>query len=355
MRTTVIPAAELSPDLMEQWLVALHNNPLLQTPLLRPELFQVIGRYSPRTFVAIIEEPGCSPVFLPFHRTLRRLDSFAGPVPICDYQAFVTSGENQVSVRDVLRAVGLKTWIFDNLLAPDQVASQINALVTHSARRTHLWDGFARYSEELQRTHPSVKKHVRSRRVLVRDYGDLRFVMRCHDAAVLKFIFAWKSQRYNGGQEVSRWIVEAVEALRTIRAEHFSGELSAMYAGNRLVAAHFGIRSGRTLFSWFSGFDAEFARYSPGFHLHMLILQHMEKIGSDVLDLGPGGEKWKMIFANAEVKVGRGFVELPSILNFGRATWRSMHGNLRKSQVARSLVRPVMRMLRSRINGPLSQ
>lgn len=103
MRANVIPAAELTADLRGQWAAALFDNPLLQTPVLRPELFQIVGRFNPRTFVAVVEEPGCPPVFLPFNRTLRRVDSFAGPVPICDYQAIMTSANNHVSVREVLR------------------------------------------------------------------------------------------------------------------------------------------------------------------------------------------------------------------------------------------------------------
>ena len=112
MRAIVIPAAELTADLREGWAAALFDNPLLQTPALRPELFQIVGRFNPRTFVAVIEETGCPPVFLPFHRPTR-LDSFAGPVPICDYQAFITPISNHISVRDALRAAGLRTWIFE--------------------------------------------------------------------------------------------------------------------------------------------------------------------------------------------------------------------------------------------------
>ena len=346
MRAIVIPAAELTADLREGWAAALFDNPLLQTPALRPELFQIVGRFNPRTFVAVIEETGCPPVFLPFHRPIR-LDSFAGPVPICDYQAFITPISNHISVRDALRAAGLRTWIFENLIAPNELALQTTTTITQPSWRARLQTGFAPYAEELRRTHSSFKNITRNLKVIARDHGEMRFECDCADPAVLTSIFSWKAQRFNGGHEVSRWIVDAVDALRTTRSQQFGGVLSALYVGNRLAAAHFGIRSGRTLYYWFPAFNPEFDKYTPGYLLLTLLLQHLQELGCDALDFGPGSEKYKMYFANTKVLVGRGFVELPSVLNFGRAAWRSVHGTLQKSQVARSLVGPIMRMVRS--------
>src|SRR5262245_1728403 len=184
MRASVIPAAELTADLKERWVAALKDNPLLQTPVLRPELFQIVGRFNPRTFVAVVEDPGCPPVFFPFYRPTR-LDSLAGPVPICDYQAFITPMSNHISVRDVLRAAGLRTWTFENLIAPNQVAAQTTTTITRPSWRAHLHTGFATYAEELQLTHSSFKNITRNLKVIARDHGDIRFVPDCADPAVV--------------------------------------------------------------------------------------------------------------------------------------------------------------------------
>ena len=346
MRATVIPAAELTAGQMEGWIAALRDNPLLQTPPLRPELFQIVGRFNSRTFVAVIDEPGCPPVFFPFHRP-RRLDSFAGPVPICDYQAFITPANNHVAVRDVLRAAGLKTWMFENLLAPSEVEAQTTKVGMQPSWRARLHGGFASYAEGLEGTATSFRNTTRKLRVIARDYGDVRFVSDCHDASVLTSIFTWKAQRFNGGQDVPPWIIDTLDTLRAMRTEQFGGVLSAMYVGDRLVAAHLGIRSGGTLYYWFPAFNPEFSKYTPGYILVILLLQHLQEMDCEILDFGPGGEKYKVYFANAEVPVRRGFVELPSILNLGRATRRALHGTLRTSRVAKSLLRPVIRMFRS--------
>ena len=42
------------------------------------------------------------------------------------------------------------------------------------------------------------------------------------------------------------------------------GQLLTLRAGERLVAAHFGVRSGAMFHPWLAGFDPELRSYSPG-------------------------------------------------------------------------------------------
>src|SRR5262249_12618687 len=128
----------------------------------------------------------------------------------------------------------------------------------------------------------------------------------------------------------------------------FAGMLAALYVGDQLAAAHFGIRSDGTLYYWFPAFNPKFAKYSPGWLLIVFLLRHLREIGCDTLDFGPGSEKYKEYFANAAIPVRRGFVELPSVVNLGRATWRSINGLVRGSTTARFLLRPVINRVRRR-------
>ena len=47
----------------------------------------------------------------------------------------------------------------------------------------------------------------------------------------------------------------------------FQGVLSGLYIGEKLVAAHFGMRSRRVLHWWFPAYDPELGKYSPGAQL----------------------------------------------------------------------------------------
>src|SRR5262245_25328062 len=117
MSSVVIAAAELSPDLVDRWLLTTKENPLYGSPNLRPEVVQTIGQFNPRVFVGFEEGSDGASLFFPFERGTR-LASFASPVPMCDYQAFIAPVKNSVVVSDLMRRWKLSTWTFENLIAP---------------------------------------------------------------------------------------------------------------------------------------------------------------------------------------------------------------------------------------------
>jgi CelD/BcsL family acetyltransferase involved in cellulose biosynthesis len=347
MSATVIPAGELSPDLINRWLLTTEGNPFYCSPNLHPEVIRTIGRFNPRVFVGFEEGSDGASVFFPFERSTR-LASFAGPVPMCDYQAFITPIGHPVVVSDLMRRWKLGTWTFENLIAPAEIVSQTTARVSTVSRRAVMREGFARYLAEMAGMGKSMRKQETNLRLLTRDHGEVRFVSDCRDDAMLLAIFDWKAQRFNAGKSITLWVQKVVEALYGTRTADFSGMLSALYAGDRLVAAHFGVRSDRTLYYWFPAFNPEFGRYTPGGLLIYFLLQYLAAMRCDVLDFGPGGEKYKEYFTNFAIPVHQGFVELPSILNFGRATWRYAHGVARGSKTARFFLQPVIKFMRRR-------
>jgi CelD/BcsL family acetyltransferase involved in cellulose biosynthesis len=347
MSATVIPAGELSPDLMDRWLLTTKENPLYCSPNLRPEVIRTIGQFNPRVFVGFEEGRDGASLFFPFERPTR-LRSFAGPVAMCDYQAFIAPVGHPIVVSDLMQRWKLGTWTFENLIAPAEIVKQTTTLVSTVSRRVVMCEGFAGFLAEIAGMGKSMRKQKTNLRLLKRDHGEVRFVSNCRNDAVLSAIFDWKAQRFNVGRSVAPWVQSVVEALYNTRTADFSGMLSALYAGDRLVAAHFGIRSDKTLYYWFPAFNPEFGRYTPGGLLIYFLLQYLASIGCEVLDFGPGGEKYKEYFKNSTIPVHQGFVELPSILNLGRATWRYAQGAARGSRTARFFVRPVINFMRRR-------
>ena len=68
MFASVIPAAELSPDLIKRWLLITKENLLYRSPNLRPEVIRTIGQFNPRVFVGFDEGSDGAWVFFPFQR-----------------------------------------------------------------------------------------------------------------------------------------------------------------------------------------------------------------------------------------------------------------------------------------------
>ncbi|HEX8847935.1 MAG TPA: GNAT family N-acetyltransferase [Gemmatimonadaceae bacterium] len=343
MRATVIPAAELSADLAATWRDTLASNALLSSPLLQPEIYRIIGRHYPRAMVAVADDAH-GKAFLPFARGLR-LASFAESIPLCDYQTVVAPTGARIDLRALLRAAGLQTWTFDHLLANDALVGQTVTTYSEPSRRVVIPRGYEAYAQELKSAGKSGRNVRTKLNLLARDHGPLTFRMDSRDPRALHEVLEWKAARFEGGPAPA-WIRRTLEDLLATREASLTGVLSTLHAGDSLVAAHFGVRSGTTLYYWFPGFNPGYGKYTPGWLLLLHMLQQLESLGCDMLDLGPGGENYKDYFSNSQVIVHRGHVELPTAVNFARATWRSVDRVVRTHPLSRAVLRPIARVLR---------
>ena len=322
----------------------LESNRSLDSPALRPELFTTVGKHNPIVRVGIAEQAGEVTHFLPFVRTTG-LAPLAGPVPICDYQALISAPGSQIDLRHFLRAIGVKGWTFDHLVGEPPGIAQVATVATHPSHRVVMPAGFEPYAAGLRSADRSMKHLRAAGKTLARDHGQPTFRLDSRNAQVLDAIFQWKEARFVDGA-TPPWIRAALHDLFLLRTAEFSGVLSTLECGEQLVAAHFGIRSGTTLYYWFPAFNIAFGKYRPGWLLLLNLLENMHALGCDTLDMGPGGEKYKSYFANASLPLSAGLLALPSVINFGRATFRSVDAAVRMNPLARRILRPAARIVR---------
>ena len=74
--------------------------------------------------------------------------------------------------------------------------------------------------------------------------------------------------------------------------------LSAIWAGDTLVAAHFGVANRGILHYWFPVYDPAFHRYSPGTQLLLDVCRGAAERGIHTIDLGYGQHAFKHKFTN---------------------------------------------------------
>ena len=86
-----------------------------------------------------------------------------------------------------------------------------------------------------------------------------------------------------------------------------------MHAGDRLVAAHFGMLTDQMLHYWFPTFDIEFSQYSPGTELLLQVTKDCCDRSLGKLDLGFGDDDYKFKFSNANDWVSCGLMTDSSI------------------------------------------
>lgn len=311
MRVEVIAASELANDLAAAWRGLRARNSALSSPYFAVEYAALVGARRPDAFVAVIEEGGRIVAFLPFQRSYAR---FARPLggPVSDYQALVSEPDVELDARELLHKAKLAVWRFDHLLASQRLFAPFHV----RADRSFVMDlsqGFASYERQKRidgsELLPSVRRKARK---LAREVGPLRFEMYAGDRAVLERVFAWKTEQSvrTGSPKLfeQRWARELLERIHETRTQDFAGVLSALWAGDELVAAHMGMRSSTILHYWFPTYNRAFHRYAPGMCLLLAVAERVESEGITAIDFGKGEQRFKTQLATAEVPLAEGFV-----------------------------------------------
>jgi CelD/BcsL family acetyltransferase involved in cellulose biosynthesis len=124
----------------------------------------------------------------------------------------------------------------------------------------------------------------------------------------------WKSEQYRAMGEWNRFadprVVELLQQLHGTDAEHCSGTLSVLWAGDQRAAVHFGIRSPRTLSWWFPAYNPALGRYSPGMQLLLHLVEAAGEYGLSRINLGAGEHGYyKDAMKTGDVVVARGTVD----------------------------------------------
>ena len=283
----------------------------LGNPFLCPEFAIAVDRFRPDARVAVLSDGPAIVGFFPFQR--RR---FGVGVPL---GAGLTDGQGLVHVpaldwdpRELLRACRLNEWQFDHLVAGQRpFEGYVSAVVPSPV--IDLSDGFAAYRDKLRVTSPRFGQDVaRKARRLARESGELGFVVDSVKDSDLRLLLKWKSDQYrrNGWVDVfaREWIVDLISFLFTIRSDRFAGMLSVLYAGEKPVAAHFGLRSGPILAHWFPAYDVRFGKQSPGLIQHLRMAEESAALGITTIDMGTGAERYKHTLKSHDLFVGEGVV-----------------------------------------------
>jgi CelD/BcsL family acetyltransferase involved in cellulose biosynthesis len=338
MKVTLVPGQEFSDDLVRVWMGLQQANPDLVSPYFHHEFTNVIAMVQNNVEVAVIESDGKIAAFFPFQRERRGIGGPVGGI-ISDYHGLICAQDFRFSPSELLKQSHLIAWKFDHLVTSQLSFAPFQRLVEPSPQ-INISDGYNAYVRERRlEGFQQLKKKIRR---IEEKIGPLRFVADSVDVAALEIVLAWKSLQYretgNPDLFAPGWIREAMQRIFTTHADGCSGVLSLLYAGDRVVAGHFGMRSRRMWHYWFPSYDPEAVEYSPGLILLLKMAEHAPKIGVPVIDLGKGLSPYKERLMNSSFPLASGSVELPSWRSFGHKTWKVL-----RTQMAASSVGPLVR------------
>ncbi|MFF4170975.1 GNAT family N-acetyltransferase [Streptomyces sp. NPDC001744] len=336
-RVRIARPGELGAREIEAWRALRAGSGAPGNPFMEPEFALAVARVRPRSRVAVWWE-GDEPVgFFPYEKGPLGRGRALG-YGVSDSQGAVLRPGLRPDARALLRHCGLASWEFDNLEAGQPVFAPA-AADSFASPVIDVREGYAAYEALLRVRSPTFLRTTlaKERRLARRADGGTRFVFDERDPAALRTLMEWKSAQYRRTGRRDRfaqeWITTLVRRLHERRTPGCSGVLSVLYAGERPVAAHFGLRSATVLSCWFPSYDPEFAKYSPGLVLHLRMAEAAAEAGIGTLDLGRGDAEYKDALKTGELTVYEGAVFVPgaraALHWLGREPARRVHGFVR--------------------------
>ncbi|MEY4653328.1 MAG: hypothetical protein RI884_1909 [Pseudomonadota bacterium] len=342
MKISLITPAQLDAPLQAAWRAMQDRHPALQSPYFTPEFTLAVGAVRDDVRIAVLERDHQVTGFFPFQARWGVGLPVGGS--LSDHHGVVCARGTRWHWPDLLRGARLSSWRFDHLpreQAPAGACSQALSPALDLSRGMAAYLA-ARRCNGIRR----LDECLRKARKLAREVGPVRLEAHTQDPRVLETVLRLKSQqcRRTGVADffAQPWARALAERIANTQGPHFGGRLSALYAGDTLVAAHLGMRSRRVWHWWFPVYDHAWAPYSPGVQLLLQVAQAAADEGHGWLDLGKGADAYKQSFADSGLPLSEGWVHRPALSTAWLATRAA---TLRWAKTA-SWMQPLRPMLR---------
>jgi CelD/BcsL family acetyltransferase involved in cellulose biosynthesis len=343
-----VPFSALSGDELSRWRALVADASQLQSPYFAPEFTAAVAAVRDDVRVAVLRRDGVACAFFPHQRRGGEAVPVAGTFN--DFQAVIAAPDVAWSPRELLRATGARRLAFDHWVEL-QVGAELNASVQHFADSPYadLSAGFDAYLAAIAARSDQVVKLRQRQRKIAREHSPLQFTLRSRDPCALAQVISWKSLQFQRSglpdPFAHAWPRALLERVLAADAPEFAGWLSTLHCGERLIAAHLGMRCHRTLHYWFPVYDHEFHQYGPGLLMLLEILRGAADAGIARVEFGKGDDAWKPRFATGVHRVAEGVLERDGLGRRVRAAGRGVVALLRRSPL-RAVGRWPMRQLR---------
>lgn len=306
-------ADQLTPDHIEQWSALQRGNSAFDHPFFHPEFTRAVAAVRDDVEVGIIERDGRYVGFFPFHREANDVGQPVGGT-MSDMNGVIVAGDVEWTAMDLLQGCGLAAWYFDHLITT-QAPFEPYYRTTEDSPYMDLSAGYDAYVKQRRDASggSSIRQAERKARKIAREVGPLTFHLHTDRRDAFDTLVAWKREQIVRMQYVdvfsSDWVVNMLRRVSETNVNGFQGLLSALYAGDRMVAVHLGVRSGAVISSWIPAYDPAFGRYSPGVLLHLELARIAADQGVERIDLGRGENRMKTNLMSGAYPVALGFVD----------------------------------------------
>jgi len=317
------------------WIEFIRINSDLSSPFFSMEFTEVISATGRPVELGVIEEGNKIIGIFPFERHCLRFGIPVGSF-LSDYHGVISDKNREFELLRLAHECGLSVLSYSNLIDNKSVFKPPCSKKNKSPI-IDLSDGFQSYIKETaDKGGNQIKNSNYLLRRLEREIGPVTFVMQSSDQLLFDFLLKGKSEQFrrNGWRDIFSiaWVRDAMSRVNSLHTPAFSGMLSALYVGDKLLAAHFGMRSSSVLHYWFPWYDPEYSRYSPGIILLLKMAEAAPTIGLHSIDLGAGEHTYKSRLMNRSNTTQSGSVEVPGIISGARSAWKPIRKIAGKSR-----------------------
>jgi CelD/BcsL family acetyltransferase involved in cellulose biosynthesis len=306
---TVVPRpfAAIGHDTIDRWMEVLSGPGVLESPFYHPTYAEAAADVGREVEVGVIEQAGEPVGFVPYERSRFDVGASVGR-RLCDLAGALVRPDVEWDPADLTKSARLRVLRLRHVpSAPQGPHASLSDFV--DAPFIDLRNGFDTWRREsLDSGSRFLKQIERRRRKIERQMGPLRLVWNTDDDEVFESLLTWKNAQRDATNSPNvlllPWARQLVERLRRRRTEGFEGVVSALYAGDVLCAAHFGIRTWRVLHYWVPAYNVELSDYSPGLLALREIAREASARGIERIDFGPGEERFKLRASTGAMRLG---------------------------------------------------
>ncbi|MHA6289454.1 GNAT family N-acetyltransferase [Maricaulis sp. CAU 1757] len=329
----IIRIDELTAAQQGLWRALQAQDRTLSSPYFTLDFAQHMSRVRSDTAVVVLSRNGTTRGFLPLHLPASGLARPLGG-PMGDHHGLICD-DVDIDLASLLPSP-VSVFKFHGALASQ---SAFTSLVTGAREPSWVVDlsvGYTAYRAQIRKNHANQARSLASRERRLEALGErVRFRANDRRPDMLHRLIRMKREQYaaTGANDVFRvdWSNRLLENLHAQTEGSLRGVLSTLEIDDKLVAAHFGIKSQTDLHYWFPVYNPEFSRYGPGLQLILRIAENAQALGIEAIHFGPGDFDYKRNLANDRFDVVRGQFARPSLVGAG------VLGLQAADQLARSL------------------
>ncbi len=306
----VVSASELMGPMADRWEAMRASSAALASPFFSSRFANVVGNLRPEAKIAVVFRDETIVGFLPFEFASRSVLDPIGKA-FNDAHGILCDPNAPLNYCHVLDSLGAKMYRFHALAGPVTPESHF-IFGTSPSFLANLESHPEGYVQFLLSRRATIQKQERKTRKMIRDLGPVRLELDCRDPSVLSRLIALKRDQYQRTFIFDilgvPWAQEMLRELWFDPKQSCRGLLSVLYAGDTLVAAHYGMLEGGILHYWFPAYESRFHQYSPGTAMFLEIALQAPSIGIRKIDLGYGEQPYKHKFVDTLTQMPYGAV-----------------------------------------------